>query len=118
VRILPSCRPDFVMTRARVAVFVEGAFWHGWRFPTWSGKLQPFWRDKIAGNRARDRRNHRTLRRRGWTVLRIWDHQVEDRLPLLVERIRVLTRSSRACPTTRLQTSRNRLRRRGPHSVV
>ena len=86
VRRLPG-RPDFVFLRAKVAVFVDGDFWHGWRFPTWEQKLSPFWREKIAGNRARDRRNFRKLRRAGWTVIRIWEHQIDRDLDGCIDRV-------------------------------
>ena len=70
-------RPDFVFRRARVAVFVDGDFWHGWRFPAWRLKLSERWELKIAANRRRDAHNHARLRRSGWTVVRIWEHQLE-----------------------------------------
>lgn len=70
-------RPDFVFRRAGLAVFVDGDFWHGWRFPVWRDKLSEKWEAKIAANRARDVRNHRRLRRAGWRVIRLWEHQVE-----------------------------------------
>jgi DNA mismatch endonuclease (patch repair protein) len=75
-RSLPG-RPDFVFPRAKVAVLVNGDFWHGWRFPVWQHKLPEFWRSKIVGNRKRDRLNLARLRRLGWKPLRIWEHQVE-----------------------------------------
>ena len=75
VRDLPG-RPDFVFRRNRVAVFVDGDFWHGWRFPTWRKKLSPTWEEKIEATRVRDVRNHRKLRRMGWVVVRVWEHQV------------------------------------------
>jgi DNA mismatch endonuclease (patch repair protein) len=73
-------RPDIVFRDARVAVFIDGDFWHGWRFPLWRGKLTPFWQEKIEGNRQRDRRNFRRLRVAGWRVVGIWEHQVEQDL--------------------------------------
>jgi len=86
-RDLPG-RPDFVFRNARVAVFVDGDFWHGWRFPQWHDKLSEAWEQKIAGNRARDRRNHRRLRRMGWTVIRIWEHQIRLDLEKAMRRVR------------------------------
>jgi DNA mismatch endonuclease (patch repair protein) len=77
-RELPG-RPDFVVREARVAIFVDGDFWHGWRFPVWRHKLAPFWEAKIAANRARDGRNHARLRAAGWRVVRVWEHQLEKR---------------------------------------
>lgn len=85
-RDLPG-RPDFVFWAARVAVFVDGDFWHGWRFPQWQDKLSEAWELKIASNRARDRRNHRKLRKMGWKVIRIWEHQIRQDLPIAVRRI-------------------------------
>jgi DNA mismatch endonuclease (patch repair protein) len=69
-------RPDFVFRSARIAVFVDGDFWHGWRFPIWRDKLSLQWDQKIEATRTRDARNHRKLRRMGWKVLRIWEHEI------------------------------------------
>ena len=70
-------RPDFVFRRAKVVIFVDGDFWHGWRFPAWRLKLSEKWEAKIAANRLRDRRNHAKLRQHGWKVVRIWEHQLK-----------------------------------------
>lgn len=71
-------RPDVVFLRARVAVFVDGCFWHGCpahcRVPAGN---RPYWVRKIARNRARDRAATRALRARGWRVIRIWEHAVQ-----------------------------------------
>ncbi|WP_076347094.1 very short patch repair endonuclease [Paludisphaera borealis] len=92
--LLPG-KPDFVFTKARVVVFVDGDFWHGWRYPQWKHKLSDYWRAKIERNRARDRRNFQRLRRQGWTVLRLWGHDVEKNLDASVERVRVLLEAVR-----------------------
>lgn len=76
-RDLPG-RPDFVFRDQKLAIFVDGDFWHGWRFPQWRDKLSEKWEAKIAANRLRDARNHRRLRRSGWKVVRIWEHQLEQ----------------------------------------
>ena len=76
VRELPG-RPDFVFRDDRVAVFVDGDFWHGWRFPQWRDKLSDKWEAKIDATRRRDARNRQRLRRMGWKVVRIWEHQIE-----------------------------------------
>jgi DNA mismatch endonuclease, patch repair protein len=69
--------PDFVFRRQRVAIFVDGCFWHGChrhcRMPRGN---RSYWRAKIARNSARDRRSNRLLRSRGWRVLRIWGHSL------------------------------------------
>lgn len=86
VRALPG-KPDFVFPTRQVAVFVDGDFWHGWRFPQWERKLTPAWREKIATTRARDRRNHARLRRSGWTVVRVWEHQLARAPENCIDRI-------------------------------
>jgi DNA mismatch endonuclease (patch repair protein) len=78
---------DTALSRANVAVLVHGEFWHGWRLPTWEHKLSPFWRNKLRANRARDQRNFRRLRSRGWTVVRIWQHEIANNLERCVQRI-------------------------------
>jgi DNA mismatch endonuclease, patch repair protein len=85
-RALPGC-PDFAFRKAKVALFINGDFWHGWRFPRWGHKLGSFWRHKIAGNRARDVRSFRRLSRLGWKTVRIWEHQVESDAIACVARI-------------------------------
>lgn len=70
-------RPDFVFRACRLVIFVDGDFWHGWRFSVWRDKLTAKWDAKISGNRRRDSRVHRALRRAGWQVIRIWEHQIE-----------------------------------------
>lgn len=72
---LPGC-PDLVFATARVAVFIDGDFWHGWRFPRWCHKLSPYWKAKLERNRRRDQINFRRLRYHGWFVIRIWEHRV------------------------------------------
>jgi DNA mismatch endonuclease, patch repair protein len=67
-------RPDFVFRAQRVAVFVDGCFWHGCpRHATRPRQNRAFWDAKLARNKARDRAVTRGLKRAGWTVLRIWE---------------------------------------------
>ena len=80
-------KPDVVFRRARVAVFIDGDFWHGWRFPKWKTKLPELWQTKIENTRKRDARTFRLLRSRGWTVIRVWEHEVLRDLNLVVDRI-------------------------------
>lgn len=86
VRTLPG-RPDLVFTKERVVVFIDGDFWHGYRFPVWRDGLSEFWQRKIEGNRRRDARNFRRLRRAGWTVVRVWQHEVMRDVTRAIERI-------------------------------
>lgn len=93
VTSLPG-KPDIVFVTERVAVFIDGDFWHGYRFPQWSKRLSQFWRIKIAKNRERDGINFAKLRRLGWRVVRIWQHQIEGDLNHCVERIEGVLQTS------------------------
>ena len=67
-------RPDFVWPKMKVAVFVDGCFWHGHNCRNLTSKTNAeAWRDKIARTQTRDRRANRQLRRLGWKVIRIWE---------------------------------------------
>jgi DNA mismatch endonuclease (patch repair protein) len=75
-----SVRPDFVFPSLKLAVFVDGCFWHGCpRHATKPKNNAAFWRKKLAANQARDRLVTRVLRSRGWRVLRIWEHELTRR---------------------------------------
>ncbi len=74
-RVSLAVRPDFVFPKLKLAVFVDGCFWHGCpKHGTQPKGNAAFWRKKISGNRTRDRRVNRELRKSGWRVLRIWEH--------------------------------------------
>ncbi len=79
-------RPDVALPAKKRAVFIDGDFWHGYRF---SPERLPatYWRDKIGNNVARDRRTRAKLKREGWEVLRVWEHDVKRKLPATIERI-------------------------------
>ena len=81
-------RPDFVFPQLQLAVFVDGCFWHGCPIHGTKPKTNAaFWRRKISTNRTRDRLVTRTLRARGWRVVRIWEHELAAK-----QRPRLLTR--------------------------
>lgn len=69
--------PDFVFPHPRVVIFVDGCFWHGcprcYRRPK---SRRKYWDAKVAGNITRDRRSRARLRRLGWRVVRIWEHEL------------------------------------------
>jgi len=70
-------RPDVVFDRRRLAVFIDGDFFHGRSFERWKYKLSPFWLNKISGNIRRDRRVNQRLWNAGWSVLHLWTKDVE-----------------------------------------
>ena len=69
--------PDFANKRKRIAIFCDGDFWHGYRYDEKKKPAKKYWRDKIENNMRRDRRYSRNLRRDGWSVLRLWEHDIE-----------------------------------------
>jgi len=83
-------RPDFVFRKVRVAVFVDGCFWHCCpRHSNLPANNRAFWRAKLEGNSRRDRLVVRTLRRQGWRVVRVWEHELSRKTERrLVARIR------------------------------
>ena len=83
--------PDIVFTEKRVAIFIDGDFWHGWRLPAWEHKLSDFWKTKLKANRKRDQRNFRRLRAADWTVIRLWEHEIRsDRARCIARILRAL----------------------------
>ena len=81
-------RPDFVFRRARLAVFVDGCFWHGCpKHATQPKNNRAFWRRKLSTNKIRDRLVNQTLRRAGWRVVRIWECSLQRNPELCVGRI-------------------------------
>ena len=87
-----SVKPDFVFRAHRLAVFVDGCFWHGCPVHgTQPRQNAKFWREKIARNRTRDRLVTRTLRAMGWRVLRIWEHELRKKnAPQLLRKLGTL----------------------------
>ncbi|MET7429077.1 very short patch repair endonuclease [Streptomyces flaveolus] len=77
IRPLPSLRrtADIVFTRAKVAVFLDGCFWHGCPIHhTLASANSAYWQDKVRRNRERDQDTNAQLAAAGWTVLRFWEH--------------------------------------------
>jgi DNA mismatch endonuclease, patch repair protein len=75
-------KPDLVFPGAQLAVFIDGCFWHGcpihFKLPKTNSV---FWERKIGKNRERDHRVEVTLSNSGWTVLRVWEHSIRERMP-------------------------------------
>ncbi|HEY1037033.1 MAG TPA: very short patch repair endonuclease [Candidatus Paceibacterota bacterium] len=81
-------RPDIAFVSRKLAVFVDGDFWHGYKFAERKAKLkQAYWLEKIQTNIRRDKRNRRKLKKNGWTYIRIWEHDVKKALGKSLKRI-------------------------------
>ncbi|WP_096361786.1 very short patch repair endonuclease [Sulfuricaulis limicola] len=84
-------RPDFVFHQQRLVLFVDGCFWHCCpKHATQPGSNRAFWMRKLQRNRARDRLVNQTLRKAGWKVVRIWQHDLTRK-----NEVRVVTRISK-----------------------
>jgi DNA mismatch endonuclease (patch repair protein) len=80
-------RADMAFVRAKVAVFVDGCFWHGCpEHGTWPKTNALWWRNKIETNVKRDRDTDARLRATGWTVLRFWEHDKPSRAAKAIRR--------------------------------
>ena len=80
VRTLPGC-PDIVLARYKKVIFVHGCFWH--RHNCKYGRVRPatrkkFWEAKLNGNKERDKRIRRELRKKGWAVMTVWECQTSE----------------------------------------
>lgn len=82
-----SGTPDIAWPARRVAVFVDGAFWHGHPTRHRPGRSGAYWDEKIERNIARDRRVDAELHDQGWKVVRVWDFEVKKNLGNVVERV-------------------------------
>ena len=94
----PSGRIDIAFTRWKVAVFVDGSFWHGhpskWQPGRWTG----YWDEKIRRNIARDRRQDAALSEGGWKVIRVWDFEIERDVHRIAEQVAgAVTARQRQC---------------------
>jgi DNA mismatch endonuclease (patch repair protein) len=81
-------RPDLAFVREKVAVFVDGCFWHGCPKHYTAPATNPtFWQEKLAKNRQRDRDAERALALDGWRTIRLWEHEIEDDLEMAVNKV-------------------------------
>ena len=78
--------PDFIVEK-KVLLFCDGDFWHGYRYGKKKKPQKKFWREKIERNMKRDRKVTRTLRRDGWSVIRIWEHDIQKNPDRCVRKI-------------------------------
>lgn len=96
-------RPDFAFRRAKVAVFCDSHFWHGYKWRTRNKELKrnrDFWLSKIESNMRRDRFVNRELRKDGWIVLRFWEHQILRSPRGCASRVKQAVLNARTKPST------------------
>ena len=95
-------RPDFAFQRQRLAIFVDGCFWHGCR---WHCRMpqdnRKYWQTKIARNAERDLTTNRLLRNAGWRVLRIWGHSLRAPQDVIRRITSLLSAAQKQCNHTR-----------------
>ncbi len=81
-------RPDIIYPGKKLAIFVDGCFWHGCQKHGSIPKTNTvFWENKIQRNMERDLENTLALEHGGWTVFRLWEHEIKENMPQLVETI-------------------------------
>lgn len=83
-------KPDIVIGKARVAIFVDGEFWHGYNWQEKKNKIKAnrdYWIKKIEGNIYRDAKNNEELLKMGYKVLRFWEHEIKQNLAYCVNTI-------------------------------
>ena len=81
-------KPDIVFSKDKICVFLDSDFWHGWYYPQWKHLLKnDFWREKIENNRKRDKKTTLYLRKNGWKVIRIWEHEIKKDLNKSISKI-------------------------------
>lgn len=84
-------KPDIAFIDKKIAIFVDGEFWHGYRWKQKKKKIKDnrdYWIPKIERNIVRDRKNNRQLKIAGWQVIRFWQQQVIKDLPKCIQKIK------------------------------
>jgi DNA mismatch endonuclease, patch repair protein len=117
-RLIPGSRRevDVVFPGAKVAVFVDGCFWHGCpEHGTWPQNNADFWRRKIEANVHRDRDTNARLEADGWTVVRVWEHESPaEAVARIAAAVDAATPSPRRAPAPPRPRSHRSTPRRGP----
>ena len=79
--------PDFVLEEDRIVIFCDGDFWHEYNYHKKKKPSKKYWKEKIERNMKRDQKYSRKLRIDGWAVLRFWEHDIEKRTGVCIDRI-------------------------------
>lgn len=94
-------KPDLAFTRWKVAVFVDGCFWHGHPDFFTPGKSGAYWDQKIARTQERDRQANEALKAAGWQVIRFWDFDVESDIETCLKVVEAALRDARGATSLR-----------------
>ncbi|MCB0585198.1 MAG: very short patch repair endonuclease [Phaeodactylibacter sp.] len=89
VKSLPG-KPDIAVRKYKVAVFVDGEFWHGYKWAEKKPRIKrnrEYWIPKIERNMQRDRQNTQALQEQGWTVFRFWEHKLKKEFHTCLEAV-------------------------------
>ena len=90
--------PDIALPRKKIAVFIDGDFWHGRDFARRKDRLLDYWKTKIETNMKRDRRNRRALVRAGWKIMRVWEKDLMKSEEVYCEKIKLFILDMYAFP--------------------
>jgi DNA mismatch endonuclease, patch repair protein len=81
-------KPDIVYSRAKLAIFIDGCFWHGCpKHYTRPATRQRYWDNKVTENISRDKTIDKTLKKMGWTPLHFWEHEIKKNPERVVNRV-------------------------------
>lgn len=92
-------KPDIVFIKHNVVIFVDGEFWHGYKWTSKKRRIKAnrgYWIAKIEGNIARDKQNNRLLKKQGFTVLRFWERDIRRNLDECVDKIITALKNDRS----------------------
>lgn len=80
--------PDIALPRKKIAVFIDGDFWHGYQFSKLKRRLpKKYWLGKIERNVKRDKKNRSKLKKEGWKILRVWEHEMQKHFSETISKI-------------------------------
>jgi DNA mismatch endonuclease, patch repair protein len=86
-------RPDIIINKKNLIIFIDGEFWHGYKWKEKKEKIKAnrsYWIPKIERNMQRDKENNRALKKMGFTVVRFWEHQIKKDMANCIDKILVL----------------------------
>jgi len=84
-------KPDIILNKYKITIFIDGEFWHGYRWEEKKKKLKAnrgYWIPKIEKNILRDQQNNRKLKKSGWKVVRFWEHQINKDTEKCLQKIK------------------------------